>query len=365
MSPHRTGPGGDFRFDRIFQGVGRVRRSSGTTNAKEFQRRDALLTKLFESAQLDVLRAFQRGDISIEQLVEAERAGRLKSAELLADMALRRNLWEAADETLPEMGQSPETRRRYEVSLEKLRRTPEARLGKDARVSDLAGVNWRALNQTWDGSPADWNHLRRALGRFLTLLLGDVYHPFRRSIMKAVPTEDEGEGRVPDLTLEVFWDIVGRTPEHARPCYVVLATTGMRTGEYLRCTKANLKPATLAIDVPGTKTHASRATVYVHPRLWPWIEAGIPSPLRYRWMRIYFKRAAAAAGKPELRLHDLRHFTAQLATNAGLPTVKIQAAMRHADPSMTMRYQRQRDKAEVARAVGGLLVRGRDGGRER
>jgi hypothetical protein len=38
--------------------------------------------------------------------------------------------------------------------------------------------------------------------------------------------------------------------------------------------------------------------------------------------------------------------------------VKIQAAMRHADPAMTMRYQRQRDKAEVADAVGGLLAAG-------
>ncbi len=75
----------------------------------------------------------------------------------------------------------------------------------------------------------------------------------------------------------------------------------------------------------------------------------------------YFKRAAEELGHGDLRLHDLRHFTAQLATTAGMPTVTIQGAMRHADPAITMRYQGQRDKAEVADAIGGLLVNSEHG----
>ena len=82
MTPHRIGQTGSYRFDRIFPGVGRINGSSGTTKAKEFQRRDQLLTELFEHAQLEALRAFQRGDVTIEELLEAKRTGRLTSAAL-------------------------------------------------------------------------------------------------------------------------------------------------------------------------------------------------------------------------------------------------------------------------------------------
>ena len=99
----------NFRFDRVFSFVGRINVSSGTSNAKELRRRDGILTRLFDIAQIEVLKAFREGGISIEQLVDADRAGRPRSAE---------------------------TRRRYYTSLKKLRQ--RSRLGKDAKVSDLS-----------------------------------------------------------------------------------------------------------------------------------------------------------------------------------------------------------------------------------
>lgn len=354
MSPHRTrGTRGHFRFDRVFAGVGRINTSSGTSNAQEFRRRDGILMKLFDSAQIEVLQAFQQGAISIEQLVDADRAGRLRTAELLSDLALRENLWAAIERTLPSMGKSAETRRRYYTSLKKLRE--RTRLGADAKVADLSRIPWKILSSNWGESAADWNHMRRAVSTFLTTLLGDVYHPFRRSVMKQIQTADEGTGREPDISVRRFLEIVSQVPPHARPCYWVLALTGMRTGEYLRCTKADLDSGAHTVSVPGTKTGASRAKVEVDAQMWGWIEAGIPSPLRYGWMRRYFKRAAEKIGQKDLRLHDLRHFMAQLASNAGAPTALIQAALRHRDPGMTRRYEMRKGKGEVARLVGRAL----------
>jgi len=88
----RTSDSGCFRFNRDFTriGVGRITRSSRTTNEREFNRRNDILTKLAESAQIDVLRAFRTGAITIEQLVDADREQRLKSADLLGVMALQR-----------------------------------------------------------------------------------------------------------------------------------------------------------------------------------------------------------------------------------------------------------------------------------
>lgn len=76
MGPARTGKGvGAYQFDRVFPGVGRIKKSSGTDKLKEFQRRDALLTKLYETSALEVLRALKAGAITIEEIVEADRDG--------------------------------------------------------------------------------------------------------------------------------------------------------------------------------------------------------------------------------------------------------------------------------------------------
>jgi len=70
--------------------------------------------------------------------------------------------------------------------------------------------------------------MRRALSSFLTTLLGDKYHPYRRRIITAIPIAHE-VGRVPDLTPEVFWKVLEHIPEVYRPCYVALVATGLRS----------------------------------------------------------------------------------------------------------------------------------------
>ena len=362
MSPSRTSSdgAGNYRFDRVFAGVGRIRCSSGTDRLSEFRKRDAILTKLFENAQLEVLRSFQRGEVTIEQLVEADRVGRLKGAELLSEMALRQPLWTAIDQSLPRMGSSAETRRRYFTSLAKLQKVGQRWLPAGAQVADLAQVDWKQLSTLWGGSPADWNHMRRAVSTFLSTLLGDVYHPLRRSVMKQIALRAE-RPRVPDLGVEQFWEIVARTPEHARACYVVLAASGMRLGEYLRCTKANLIVESCAIEVPGSKTAASTDRIFIDAELWPWVELGVPSPLQRKWMWTYWKRACREVGQPGLRLHDLRHFYSQLADQAGASTEMVMAALRHSNPATTRGYKMRKVKGEVARMVGTALTRRKAG----
>jgi integrase len=161
---------------------------------------------------------------------------------------------------------------------------------------------------------------------------------------------------VPDLTIGQFWKIVNSAPAHVRPAYVVLAASGMRLGEYLRCDQTHLNAASHSINVPGTKTAASADTVYVEPELWPWVEAGIPSPLARRWLWLYWRRACAIARRPDLRLHDLRHFYAQIADLGGATTESVMAALRHTNPATTRGYKMRKVKGEVARLVGRALA---------
>src|SRR6266702_362961 len=351
--PHRTSKHGTFRLDRRFPGVGRVAIASGATTATEFHKRDALLTRLYDQGRLDLLRAIQSGKLNTTEVYAADRMEQLDS--LTGDRALlSANLWEAVKNWTPASAPAKQTRRRYATSFGTLERSGV--LSSSATVGELAGVDWRALGAAWKGGPSDWNHLRRAVSRFLTLYLGDVHHPLRRAVVKAIPTRKE-HSRVPDLPLPLFWAIVQATPEFVRAAYVTMAALGLRVGEYLKLTKDHLLPHTLSVRIPGTKTAGSADVVRVDERLWPWIVAGVPSPLAYKWLRLHWKRACLAAEAPsDLRLHDLSHCFGQWLAEAGVAENRIQTGLRHSTAAMTRKYTTMRDKGETARTMADVLL---------
>ncbi|MDQ6633843.1 MAG: hypothetical protein M3Z10_03690 [Gemmatimonadota bacterium] len=359
----------------------------------------AIIRKLDEDAQTEVLEAVKSGDITCHQLIDADRAGKLRGSELFTLVRLREPLWEAIQRMLPSMADG-ETRRRYTTSLDKLKRLGLPMIGRSerltakARVGHLATTNWRALRaDPAFKSAADWNHLRRSLSALLTTFLGDVYHPFRRQVMKKIKLRKE-RPRVPDMSVELFWQIVAAAPEHARPCYVTLAASGMREGEYLSLGEHSLRPDICAIEIAESKTEEGQGLIFVSEKLWPWVERGVPSPLGERWMGLYWRRACIAAGAARLagtgefrtvrvkkakpgrykrgespkyelrevsryegpRLHDLRHLFSQIADDQGATTEMVQAALRHTNSRQTSDYKRRRAKGEVAKLVGDILA---------
>jgi len=85
--------------------------------------------------------------------------------------------------------------------------------------------------------------------------------------------------------------------------------------------------------------------------------AAVPSPVEYKWLRLYWQRALKAVGADEtLRLHDVRHLTAQLLVNAGQSEASVQTTMRHATASMTRRYAMQKDRGDNATALARVLL---------
>jgi integrase len=91
--------------------------------------------------------------------------------------------------------------------------------------------------------------------------------------------------------------------------------------------------------------------------MWPWVDAAIPSPLRYKRLRETWNKAVKDSGGSNIHLHDLRHCMAQWSTDQGVPQVKIQDAMRHSSASTTNKYSRQQSKGEVAQAMSRALKR--------
>ena len=336
-----------YRIQRRFPAVGDIRISVGSKKA--YDRYNVLLTELYEDGRVDILSAIRDRKRTLQEVYQARRTTRLSY--LSVDMEVFRNLWEAVEATVPRMGRKQSTRDRYDRSFKHLRK----HLADDTTVDDLARVEWQELLEGWT-SAADWNRLRSAVSRFLSILLDDKYHPFRRAVLKRFPRADEGEGRVPELSVPLFWRIVDRMPDELKPLYVAMAVTGLRPGEFVALRPEHLLPLTREIRVPGTKTDSSRATIAVGPDAWPYVEASVPCPLTYRKLYDYWKTAVADEKASDLTLHDIRHLYGQQLADAGHDVTKIQDALRHKTPAMSLRYMRRAAQHESAAVIASRIL---------
>jgi integrase len=338
--------------DRVFPGVGRINVVSGATTEVVHRARNALLTKLYHKGMLEILRAIKRGDVTIPEVYSDELAGRLDYT--IAGMMLRRPLWPMVDAWLPASAPAQGTRERYEDAVGALKRMKV--LGPAAAVGDLEAVDWRAVFNMKSLGPAGWNRTRAMISAFLSATLRDKWHPFRRSVMAKMPRAAEPEGRVPDLPPALFWQILERVPEAVRPCYVTMVATGMGPGEYVKCEATDLFPHTFSLRVHGTKLgRQGDAIVRVAKEAWPWVVRAVPCAVSQDQLYRLWKRACRAAGRPDLRLYDLRHCFGQWLSEAGAPEAHIQVAMRHKTAAMTRRYTKQRDKGRNAQVLAGVL----------
>lgn len=351
MSPNRTSKSGCFRFDRLFRGVGRIQCSSGTTKLTDFRRRDALLTKLYEQGRLDLLRALKQGRITSAELVDADRRERLHEA--AAGLVADRPLWSTVEATVSRMSCDAVTKRRYRMAWNALR--VSGVLSEGARLSDLLHVDWRALEQVWQRSPAHWNHLRRAVSRTLTVLLEAEAHPFRLAVLKNFPSRQEID-REPDLTPEAFWRVVGLLREEVRPFFVALAVLGCRSGELLQLKREDLRPLTTSVAIRRrAKNKWSLRVLPVDPELYPWIDRAVPVTLSRDWLREMWYAACDRAEVPRVRLHDLRHCHGQWTLDQGIADVDVQRYMGHSTSYMTQRYRRRAERTRNSQAIAKVL----------
>lgn len=348
MSPERTfGKQGSYRFDEYVPGVGRIRRKSGARTLTEHNRRVALIRKLRDQGRNDLLLALMQGTIRVPELLDADRQNRLPF--LVADVFLRRPLWASADQALDRAKAAPATVQTYRVSWRALQTAGV--LPREAKVSDLLKVDWRALEAKWGRSGTSWNHLRRAVSRTLTLILGSHWHPLRAKVLADFPVRPEVE-RMPELSPQDFRRVVRVLEEPVRPPIMLLAITGMRLGEYRKLTPAHLGKH--VISIPKAKGDPRR--IPVDPKLWGWVKAAVPCPVSDWTLRTRWKAAQTKARLPEyIRLHDLRHCTAQWLHDAGRPLASLKELLGHKTLAMTERYARRRLRLDDAAAMAAIL----------
>lgn len=348
VSPEKTHPDGWYRIDRVIDGVGRIRKKSGRTLAMH-RRVDALVTKLAEQGRLEELRLFKKkqnaGGISAMQLIDLDRRNAKADPSALK---LAAPLWDTATALLA--GAGP-TQIRYRTSFKALEtRGP---LDALARVRDLARIDWVALEADWQHSPADWNRLRSAVSRFLTLQLGKA-HPFRVELLKTFPKREEVE-RLVEMTPAEFAAIIAPAPGPVQDCFWTLVATGVRSlAEYQKLGREAL--GAHVVHVRLSKNASSHRDIPVDPKLWPYVLRAIPCAFTGPYLTRAWRALADAAGRPDLVLRDLRHCYGFWSIAAGVDVTVVRDAMGHKYLSTTQRYVKQRAKREHAAALAAYLV---------
>jgi integrase len=188
--------------------------------------------------------------------------------------------------------------------------------------------------------------------------------------------------RTEPATLAELETITEHTPERYRLMVLLAAWCAMRFGELAALRRCDVDVSAGVVRIrrgvvylPSTgrvvkdpKSGAGKRTVAVPPHLLPVVRehlrehvpagrdallfaakhGGYLAPASaFRW----YYPARAAAGRPDLRFHDLRHTGAVLAAATGATLAELMARLGHSSPSAAMRYQhaaKDRDAAIAA-----------------
>ena len=249
--------------------------------------------------------------------------------------------------------------------------------------------------RTWHGTLDD---SKRSLRAQAYSLLRTIYNTaVADELVPANPCRIRGAGASPKrgdyrpATLPELEVIAAHVPDRYKSMILLAAWCGLRFGELaeLRRGDVDVEAGLLRVQrgvtrvdgvfiVGDPKTTAGKRTVAIPPHLMPVVEShlskhtgaepgallfpaardagGIEQHMQPSTLYKVFYPARLAAGRRDLRFHDLRHTGATLAAATGATLAELMARLGHSTPAAAMRYQHaaaDRDRA-IAEALSGF-----------
>jgi integrase len=276
-------------------------------------------------------------------------------------------LREYTDQWLAHRDLSPKTRAIYRQLL-------RGRINNHLGAELLQAVTPAMVRAWWVGLPKDTAarnaHAYRVLNSIFNTAIED-------KLIKQNPCQIKSAGRSPKprevqaLTPAELMVVAKSVPEHYRVAVHVAAWCGLRFGELIELRRKDVHvvgghmvlkirhAATLVDDKIVTekpKTDAGIRDVTVPPHVAEMLRAHMIAhtgngPESFLFTTTWggrltkgaftktIKQGFASVGKPDMRVHDLRHVGATLAARAGATTKELMARIGHTSPVMAMRYQ--------------------------
>jgi integrase len=247
----------------------------------------------------------------------------------------------------------------------------------ERQLSDLAELRLSAITptvvRTWytglgPGAPVLRAHAYGLLRTILSSAVAEQVIPTNPCVMHGAGSAKTTHRPRP-ATLTELATVIGHMPERLRLAVLIAAWCGPRFGELIELRRSDidlgarvLRIRRAAYRVPGKpvaigkpKSDAGIRDVAIPPHLVPEFKRHMadmpfgrdallfpgtkgehlaPSAL-YR----HFYPAREAAGRPDLRWHDLRHTGATLAAATGASLAELMARLGHSTAGAAMRYQ--------------------------
>jgi integrase len=288
-----------------------------------------------------------------------------------------------ADQWIVQRQLRPRTRAHYESMLERLILID---LG-DAKIVTLTPAKIREWHSALGSDHPTRNAHAYALLHAIcaTAVQDEVLDANPCRIRAAMQTKRKRDVDV--LTPAEVDKLAAKMPAHLRASVVLAAWCGLRWGETseLRREDVSKDNATLRVrravtyrsgkfHVGAPKTAAGVRDVAIPPHIRPMLKAHLKNHvgragdsllfgddgthLRADRYRTHWEKARAAIGKPNLRVHDLRHVGAVLAAQSGATTAELMHRLGHTTPQMALRYQHVAEgrDAEIAERLSKLAA---------
>jgi hypothetical protein len=296
--PHRSHGRGTFELDRLFDGIGRVRRASGTRDPDTFRAINAMLTVLYDRGRHDVLEAIRDGKVKAVHALDRFRRERLEDLPLGDALAPLEVAWEAYVRTIP-----------GERHARAFRSTKRAlRIGPEHTVHELP----RLLEAYSKRCPPRMGELAKAHAQAFLRDTLHAGHPLYRAV-QAIRVAPRNRTRARIGTALPWPHLVAllrQLPAEARGMARTLAVTGMGRTEYFRDGFTVLEDR---IVIHGRKRRGRAREV---PRWAP-----VTEPMMHE------RKFAALLG--DVPLYALRKTFAHLMEEAGIPRTRRRAYLGH------------------------------------
>jgi integrase len=328
-------------IDVQFRGVGRLHLRSGTRKKQVRDAMKAMLRQLYP-LRVDVLRDIKAGTVTVQEVYERYRLGRLDQ---LPTGFLMRPLEAAWNDWLDQKEIGHYTEHDYRNALCRLL-THNPR----ATVADLPAT-LKTHRQACRGKrPRSFNKDRSATLSFLSSALG-AHHWLYGEAARASVLKIPKAVKLPTnpLTAEQARALAGKMPPRHLFSFWGMALTGMRPEEWFEQWECRWRVSGDGVEIDGSKRPASNRTVPL-----------VGEIVKPATKRQAFYRALRKASNQTVAPYDLRRSYAVWLELAGIPTYRQDYYMAHGPKDMNALYKRQREctphLAEDAQAIMQVLA---------
>ena len=313
MTPHKQHRGKSFVLDRQFRGVGRIKRSSGTDDAKLFRLLDSMLTTLFKSGRVDILQAIHAGKLTPLEVWSRYRLAeldRLPTVETMRPLKAEMETWVETSDT----GKWNRQSRKYGI------RAILRLANKGATVQDLPNLlrDYAAVAR----GATMFNRARSAVQAFIRDTIGKS-HPLYARVMDVRAKrvrKREGNPQSP----QQLASLTDRLPPVFATIAWSMALTGMGPGELW----GSWTQYQHHIHIRGTKREGRKRDI-------PKVRPIAPPQKPYR----AFLEALETASGETVQPYDLRRTFAHWMELAGIPRTRRRLYMGHKAGDVTDLYE--------------------------